>query len=277
LNKGKEEEVSLNTAATHILEECRMVLPGIQALFGFQLIAVFSQGFSEKLSEAQQQLHLAAIVLVVIAIALVMAPAAIHRQTSQRAAALLCLFLAAPAAAQPLEPPNGVLLVAKPSLADPNFREAVVLVTQSRDSSTVGVILNRPTTLSARELLPETPGVESYEEPVYFGGPVMRQTVVALFRSRSVPPASAFHILKGVYLSMHPANIEPLLSRPGQRYRLYAGFAGWAPRQLESELERDSWYLLPASEALVFRKDTRGMWSELIEKARGGRAQNQEP
>jgi cytochrome bd-type quinol oxidase subunit 2 len=61
-----------------------MVLPGIQALFGFQLIAVFNEGFSRKLDQTQQQLHLAAIVLVVVAIALVMAPAAIHRQTSQR-------------------------------------------------------------------------------------------------------------------------------------------------------------------------------------------------
>ena len=61
-----------------------MVLPGIQALFGFQLIAVFNDGFDRKLSEPQQLLHYAAIVLVTVAIALVMAPAAIHRQTSQR-------------------------------------------------------------------------------------------------------------------------------------------------------------------------------------------------
>ena len=94
MNKGKEEELSLNAAATHILEECRMVLPGIQALFGFQLIAVFSQGFSEKLTEAQQQLHLGAIVLVVIAIALVMAPAAIHRQTSRRAVSERFIWIA---------------------------------------------------------------------------------------------------------------------------------------------------------------------------------------
>ena len=61
-----------------------MVLPGIQALFGFQLIAVFNDGFEKKLSEPQQLLHYAASVLITIAIALVMAPAAIHRQTSQR-------------------------------------------------------------------------------------------------------------------------------------------------------------------------------------------------
>jgi hypothetical protein len=81
---GKKEAVSLDSAATHLLEECRMVLPGIQALFGFQLIAVFNEGFSKKLSAGEQELHLAAIVLVAIAVALVMAPAAIHRQTQQR-------------------------------------------------------------------------------------------------------------------------------------------------------------------------------------------------
>jgi hypothetical protein len=81
---GKKERVSLDSAAKHILEECRMVLPGIQALFGFQLIAVFNEGFGEKLSEGEQTLHLIAILLVTAAIALVMAPAAVHRQTQQR-------------------------------------------------------------------------------------------------------------------------------------------------------------------------------------------------
>jgi len=80
VGEGRIEQVTLDKAAQHMLEECRMVLPGIQALFGFQLIAVFNQGFSEKLSEPQQLIHLAAIVLVGIAIALVMAPAALHRQ-----------------------------------------------------------------------------------------------------------------------------------------------------------------------------------------------------
>src|SRR2546423_6789177 len=82
---GRKEQVKLDSAAAHLLEECRMVLRGIQALFGFQLIAVFNEGFEKKLSEGEQQLHLAAIVLVVVAVALVMAPAAVHRWTQQRA------------------------------------------------------------------------------------------------------------------------------------------------------------------------------------------------
>ena len=78
---NEREELSLNDAASHVLEECRTVVPGMQALLGFQLIAVFSTGFHDQLSSTERMLHLTAIVLVTIAIALVMAPAALHRQT----------------------------------------------------------------------------------------------------------------------------------------------------------------------------------------------------
>jgi Family of unknown function (DUF6328) len=77
------EPISLEAATGFILEECRMVLPGIQTLFGFQLIAVFSDTFHEKLSEPQQLLHLAATVLVAVSVALVMAPAALHRRVER--------------------------------------------------------------------------------------------------------------------------------------------------------------------------------------------------
>jgi hypothetical protein len=84
--KASKEMLPLSEAVTHLLEECRMVLPGIQALFGFQLIAVFNSTFSEKLTPTEQRFHLAAIGLVAVAVALVMAPAALHRQTSPHAA-----------------------------------------------------------------------------------------------------------------------------------------------------------------------------------------------
>jgi len=82
MSEQKTETLPLSTAASHLLEECRMVLPGIQALFGFQLIAVFSNGFSIKLSDGEQMLHLCALALVAASVSLVMAPAAYHRQTS---------------------------------------------------------------------------------------------------------------------------------------------------------------------------------------------------
>src|SRR6266436_4946881 len=178
---------------------------------------------------------------------------------------LSLLFLAMLAAAQPAERPNAVLLVAKPGLTDPNFRETVVLVTQTPDAQTIGVILNRPT---ERKLSAET---------VFFGGPVLRETIVALFQSREQPEPPAFHFLRDVYLTMQPDTVERLLARRGQRFRLYAGFSGWAPLQLQAELERDGWYVLPASVDLLFRKDTAGLWSELLAEARGEHAAEENP
>jgi putative transcriptional regulator len=171
---------------------------------------------------------------------------------------LLILACTSALAQSPGDSPNAILLIAKPDLLDPNFRETVVLVTQAADASTVGVILNRP---SARKY-------EKTGDTLYFGGPVMREVMVALFRAEQPPEASAFPVLQGVYLTMHPRNIDQLLAQRAANYRLYSGFSGWAPGQLQSEMQRGGWYVLPASEALVFRKDTGGMWQELVRKAR---------
>lgn len=83
--RPEREELSLNDAASHLLEECRTIIPGMQALFGFQLIVVFNQTFTERLSPVEQRLHIAAIGLVAVAIALLMAPAALHRHTEPMA------------------------------------------------------------------------------------------------------------------------------------------------------------------------------------------------
>jgi hypothetical protein len=79
------ENLPLKDAVQQLLEEARMVLPGIQALLGFQLIAVFNDGFATRLDSAEQLLHLVAILLVALATGLVMTPAAYHRQAMQRA------------------------------------------------------------------------------------------------------------------------------------------------------------------------------------------------
>jgi len=165
------------------------------------------------------------------------------------------LLIALGAAAQQDLPPNGLLLIAKPGLEDANFGRSVVLVTQAPDYSTVGVILNRPTSVRYQGQL------------VRYGGPVMPQVVVAVFRSEQTPKDAAFHVLKNVYLSMHPQIVDALIADDKARYRLYAGFSGWAPRQLESEFGLDGWYVLPADEATVFREDMGGLWEELVARA----------
>ena len=84
MKSDRVENITLSEAVTHLLEECRTVLPGIQALFGFQLIVVFNPAFQEKLSMTERGLHLLAIGLIIVAIAMVMAPAAYHRQKDPR-------------------------------------------------------------------------------------------------------------------------------------------------------------------------------------------------
>jgi hypothetical protein len=94
VKSDKVEKIPLSEAVTHLLEECRMVLPGIQALFGFQLIVVFNPGFHERLSGTERGLHLVAIGLIVIAIAMVMAPAAYHRQRDPQSISENFVFIA---------------------------------------------------------------------------------------------------------------------------------------------------------------------------------------
>ena len=192
---------------------------------------------------------------------------------------ICCLALALVplgAAAQQELPANGIFLVAKPTLTDPNFSRTVVLVTQTEDGSTVGVVINRPSTLSLSQFLSQEFETRNYRDPIFLGGPVMRQAIVAVYRSESPPGAAAFHVLKNLYLTMHADNLKRMLGTPGAKYRLYAGFSGWQPRQLQSEFTEDGWYVLPADEATVFRKVTEGMWEELVTRAvsRGPRTHN---
>jgi putative transcriptional regulator len=191
------------------------------------------------------------------------------RALAAGATVLACLANVAPAVAQDEEPPNSLLLIAKPGLGDANFRRTVVLVTQAPDASTVGVILNRPTALELSGFFGPSVPIQNYRDSIYFGGPVMPQVIVALFRAETPPSAPAFHVLKGLYLTMRPGNVESLLATAGARYRLYAGFSGWLPTQLESELARDDWYVLPADDEIVFRRDTGNMWEELLARAAG--------
>ncbi len=88
------QRTDLPTSVSNMLEEARMLLPGSQTLFGFQLIVVFNQSFGERLSTVEQYLHLAAMLLTAIAIALLMAPAAYHRQVEPQSVSLRFLGMA---------------------------------------------------------------------------------------------------------------------------------------------------------------------------------------
>src|SRR3954470_4397939 len=125
---GRREEISLDTAASHLIEECRMVIPGIQALFGFQLIAIFNEGFEKKLAEPVQVVHLVALILTALSMALVMTPAAIHRIAEPMSVSERFLWLA-----------SNLLLAGMVSLAIGVALDVFVVTSALTSSNAIGV------------------------------------------------------------------------------------------------------------------------------------------
>ena len=166
--------------------------------------------------------------------------------------------------------PNGVFLIAKPAMADPNFRRSVVLVTQAPEGTTVGFIINRPSNRSLAQILPDSEVFKRFTEPLYVGGPVQREDLFAVFRTKEKPQGApgVLSVLDDLAFAMDPAAVEKLMHAPPERVRFFNGYAGWAPGQLAAELERGGWYTLNADADIVFRKNMDTLWEELIGRLR---------
>ncbi|TMH19921.1 MAG: YqgE/AlgH family protein [Betaproteobacteria bacterium] len=153
-----------------------------------------------------------------------------------------------------------LLLIASPGLPDPNFREAVVLVTQAEGAETTGVIINRPTDRSLAEMLPSE-RFKRFKEPIFFGGPVAPQGLFAVFQADRFSGA-AVTMLPGLYLAIDPP----------PKIRFFAGYSGWAPGQLRGELDRGDWLVVDAEADTVFLKDTSKLWQDMVRRASAVRA-----
>ena len=183
--------------------------------------------------------------------------------------ALLALVVVA-AAAHAQSPSKALFLVARPGMPDPNFRESVVLVVQSESAEATGVIINRPTNRSLAELLPSE-RFEAFTEPIFFGGPVAPQGLFALFQADRYS-GSAVPMLPGVYLAVLPDSVDSLLSKPPAKIRFFSGYSGWAPGQLQAELERGDWLTVDADAKTAFARDTSRLWQDMVRRARAVRA-----
>jgi len=163
---------------------------------------------------------------------------------------------------------NGVFLVATRGIRDPAFKESVVLITQPQGSGPVGVIINRPLAHRVSALFPGNEALQGRDDVVYFGGPVARQELVFLVRSNQAPPRAA-RVLNDVYFTSDAAWIDGMLRRadPRRALRVYAGYTGWALGQLQNEIARGGWHVVPADPATVFEKDPATIWPELIKRA----------
>ncbi len=156
---------------------------------------------------------------------------------------------------------RGQLLIASPSLLDPTFRRAVVLVTAHSEDGAMGVVLNRPAPTTVGEAVPHLGHLVDDEERVFVGGPVEPSAVSALAELAG-DAEPALHVFEAVgYL---PAELEPEVEAATLRARVFAGYAGWGGGQLESELAESSWIVEPARADDVFAADPESLWSDVL-------------
>jgi putative transcriptional regulator len=163
----------------------------------------------------------------------------------------------------------GRFLVAAPKLRDANFARSVVLIVDYDETGALGLIINRPTQVRLSTALPHLPAIADRADRIYVGGPVAAQRVVLLIRAPEVPPNAGL-VFEDVYVSSDLATLEAAAADEATRFRAYAGYAGWAPGQLDGEVLRGDWYVAPAQAEVVFSADPESVWPELIERS-GGR------
>ena len=163
---------------------------------------------------------------------------------------------------------KGKFLVASKQLRDPQFFETVVLLLEYDSKGAMGLVINRPTTVKLSEVLPEIEGLQKRSDTIYLGGPVAKNQLMLLIRTSS-PPEGSRLVFKDIYLSSSQTVIEKMIDKPDtpERFRVYAGYAGWAPGQLDHEVSRGGWHILQADEESVFDKTPSEIWPELIRRS----------
>ena len=189
-----------------------------------------------------------------------------------RFAAILALaFLSGFARAQSQE--EAILLVAHPAFRDLEYRQTVVLAAPAPNGGHVGVILNRPTKRSLGSLFPEHEPSKKVADPVFYGGPFSRGALVALVRADHTPGAGSVLLMRNLYLAFRANTIDHVIETTPNEARYYVGYVGWRPGELKSEIDRGLWSVVNAEVDTVFRKDTEGLWEELLQQTRRIRAE----
>jgi putative transcriptional regulator len=188
--------------------------------------------------------------------------------------ALAVFICAAPwsAAALAQDDDEAMLLVAHPSFRDLDYRQTVLLAAPGPNGGHIGVILNRPTRRSLSSLFPEHEPSKKVIEPVRYGGPFSRGALVALVKADTTPGAGSVQVMKSLYMAFRVNTIDQVIETHPNDARYYVGYVGWRPGELKAEIDRGIWSVLSADMDVVFRKDTEGLWEEMLQQTRRIRA-----
>jgi putative transcriptional regulator len=164
----------------------------------------------------------------------------------------------------------GQLLLASPSLRDPNFERTVVLIGVHSADGAMGVVLNRPSELTVAEAAPQLEPATGQCEQLYIGGPVQASSIV--FLAEFLEPALAGLLVLGRIGFPAPEAEIAELSQATERSRVFAGFAGWGEGQLEAELAECDWIAQAALPDDVFTDLPEQLWGDVLTRKGGSYA-----
>jgi putative transcriptional regulator len=163
---------------------------------------------------------------------------------------------------------RGRLLVAAPPLVDPNFDRTVVLMLEHGDDGGLGVVLNRRSETTIDDVFPEWHELVSPPGVVFAGGPVSTDAVIALARRRDVGLEGFVQVLGDlgtIDLADDPLRIGASL----EALRVFAGYAGWTPGQLEAELAQGAWFVVAMEPGDPFVAAPERLWRDVLRRQRG--------
>ena len=166
----------------------------------------------------------------------------------------------------PVQSVKGHLLVAGPSLIDPNFRRTVVLVGEHSEDGALGLVLNRASESTVEEAVPELNLLVDGLARIHVGGPVQPSAIVVLADFVEPDRAGALVLDSVGFL---PAEVDPDELGELRRARVFAGYAGWGPGQLDDELDEGSWIVEPAQPEDVFTGEPDELWGDVLRRKGG--------
>ena len=171
----------------------------------------------------------------------------------------------------------GDLLVATPALLDPNFERTVVLLLDLDESGALGVVLNRPSGVPVREVLPDWTDVAGEPEVLFQGGPVSTDSALAVGTYRDLgddpdsEPVGFRRLYDGVGIVDLDTPTEIVAPALGGM-RIFAGYAGWGEEQLAAEILEGSWFVVPSVPEDLFGQDPEGLWRRVLRRQPGALA-----
>jgi putative transcriptional regulator len=158
---------------------------------------------------------------------------------------------------------RGQLLLAGATLFDPNFRRTVVLIGEHNEEGALGVVLNRPTPVRVADAVPPLAALVADDDVLFVGGPVQPQSPVVLAEFGRPEMAG---VLAFGSIGFLTGDVEAEVRNDVRRARVFAGYAGWGPGQLEAELEAGGWILEPAFPEDVFAERPDALWSAIMRR-----------